>query len=57
MAVRTRAVHTLADRDFCSNYSSVSISHVADDVAKLRAERETLNRLAAIADQSEPNPV
>ncbi len=31
--------------------------HVADDVAKLRAERETLNRLAAIADQLEPNPV
>ena len=33
MAVRTRAVHTLADRDSCSKYSSVSIPYTADDVS------------------------
>lgn len=32
MAVRTRAVHTLADRDSCSKYSSVFTLHTADDV-------------------------
>ena len=33
MAVRTRAVHTLADRDSCSKCSSVSTPHIADDVS------------------------
>ena len=32
MAVHTRAVHTLTDRDSCSMSSSVSIPHTADDV-------------------------
>ena len=32
MAVRTRAVHTLADRDSCIKSSSVSNPHTADDV-------------------------
>ena len=34
MAVRTRAAHTLADRDSCSKCSSVPISHTADDVLR-----------------------
>ena len=31
MAVHTRAVHTLTDRDSCSMYSSASIPYTADD--------------------------